>query len=202
MAYEQISVIILAAGVSSRMGQPKLIMPWGQGTVLAQVVGTFAQAGIVDIVVVTGGAREQVEDALADLSGRVPVRPVYNPNFADNGMLSSIKTGLVAQNSRTRAVLIGLGDQPQVRAGTVEHICAAYLRSGSHLVIPSFNNQRGHPWLVDRILWEEILALPADATPRQFIQAHAGGVEYVPGDRSILQDLDTPQEYARQRPGG
>ena len=68
------------------------------------------------------------------------------------------------------------------------------------LVIPSFQERRGHPWLVARPLWPEILALPTSTTPRQFLNAHTGQVEYVPADESILLDLDTPEDYNHQRP--
>ena len=96
--------------------------------------------------------------------------------------------------------MIGLGDQPQVREETIRDICAAYAENKSPLVIPSFENRRGHPWLADRSIWAEILALPISTTPRQFLNDHAGKIAYVEADGSILQDLDTPEAYNRQRP--
>ena len=214
----QISAIILAAGESRRMGQPKLLLPWGKTTVLGQVITTFTAAGIQDIVVVTGGAREQVEALAAELKKKYPVRTVYNPAYANGGMLSSIQTGLrdltlpppslrdTSPKSegfgggRVGAALITLGDQPQVRAETIRHICAAFIQTESPLVIPSFENRRGHPWLASHSLWPEILALPASTTPREFLNNYAGQIAYVEADESILQDLDTPEEYNRQRP--
>ena len=195
-----ISVILLAAGLSSRMGRPKLLLPWGGTTVLGQVVSTFAAAGMEAIVVVTGGAREDVERLAAGLATNYPVRTVYNPEFARGEMLSSIQAGLAALDSQTSAALIGLGDQPQVREETVRCICATFIRTRSPLVIPSFQNRRGHPWLAARSIWPKILALPISTTPRQFLNNYAGQVEYVAADESILQDLDTPEDYARQRP--
>ena len=195
-----ISVILLAAGLSSRMGRPKLLLPWGGTTVLGQVVSTFAAAGMEAIVVVTGGAREDVERLAAGLATNYPVRTVYNPEFARGEMLSSIQAGLAALDSQTSAALIGLGDQPQVREETVRCICATFIRTRSPLVIPSFQNRRGHPWLAARSIWPKILALPISTTPRQFLNTFAGQAEYVAADESILQDLDTPEDYARQRP--
>jgi molybdenum cofactor cytidylyltransferase len=107
-----ISTILLAAGLSSRMGQPKLLLPWGGTTVLGQVVSTFAAVGIEEIIVVTGGVREQIEGLVAELAKDYPVRTVYNPAYARGEMLSSIQAGLSALNSQPRAALIGLGDQP------------------------------------------------------------------------------------------
>lgn len=195
-----ISAVLLAAGLSSRMGQPKLLLPWGRTTVLGQIISTFATAGMEEIIIVTGGAREQIEGLVAELVNNYPVRTVYNPAYARGEMLSSIQAGLAALDSQTPAALIGLGDQPQVREETVRHICAAFVQTESPLVIPSFENRRGHPWLASRSLWPEILALPLSTTPRQFLDAYAGQVEYVEADESVLQDLDTPEDYSRQRP--
>ena len=115
-------------------------------------------------------------------------------------MISSIQAGLQAIPAIVEAAIIGLGDQPQVQEKTIRAIVSAYEQTRSPLVVPSFNNQRGHPWLVDRSLWPEILSLPASATSRQFLSAHASHVEYVPADHSILQDLDTPADYERLKP--
>jgi len=183
------------------MGQPKMLLPWGGSTVLGQVVATFATAGVDELVVVTGGARAQVEGLVDRLSQEFPVRAVYNPGYADGEMLASIQAGLAALGTGRRAALIGLGDQPQVRTDVVRRICASYQASGAQLIIPSFQNHRGHPWLLARPLWGEFLGLPGGTTPRAFLQAHAGAIQYIPvEDDSILRDLDTPEEYARQRP--
>jgi molybdenum cofactor cytidylyltransferase len=201
-----ITAILLAAGESRRMGQPKLLLPWGETSVLGQVVAMFA-AGLstdtaagYEILVVTGGARELVEADVMRLAERYPLRSVYNPEYAQGGMVSSIQAGLAALGPGTRAALIGLGDQPQVREETVRRICAAYVQKEAPIVIPSFQGRRGHPWLATKPFWPEILALPPSVSPRQFLNAHAGQIEYVAADQSILQDLDTPEDYQRQRP--
>ncbi len=206
----EITAILLAAGESRRMGQPKMLLPWGWTTVLGQVVRMFS-AGISEktnppvnpdseILVVTGGARALVEAEVARLAGQYPLRNVYNPNYALGGMVSSIQAGLSALGPETRAALIGLGDQPQVKEETVRKICTAFTQTESPLIIPSYQNRRGHPWLAARKLWPEILALPPSTNPRQFLDAHAGQILYVAADETILQDLDTPEDYHRQRP--
>jgi molybdenum cofactor cytidylyltransferase len=208
----QISAIILAAGESRRMGQPKLLLPWGKTTVLGQVVSMFAMGLSTDsvtdsrretgyeIIVVTGGAHTQIEELVPQLAKKYPIRAIYNSKYARGGMLSSIQVGLATLGSEPHAALIGLGDQPQVREETIRHICAAFIQTESPLVIPSFENRRGHPWLASRSLWPEILALPSSTTPRQFLNNYAGQIAYIEADESILQDLDTPEEYNRQRP--
>jgi molybdenum cofactor cytidylyltransferase len=182
------------------MGRPKLMLPWGNTTVLGQVVATFATVGVEDILVVTGGARDEIEMLLTELARTYPVRAVYNPDHERGEMLSSIQTGLAGLSPGILAALIGLGDQPQVREETIRSIGAAFMQKGSPLVIPSFQGRRGHPWLAARSLWPEILALPAASTPRHFLNAHAGQIEYVAADESTLKDLDTPEDYDLQRP--
>ena len=115
-------------------------------------------------------------------------------------MLSSIQAGLGGVGPGATAALIGLGDQPQVRMETIRRICEAFSLTESPLVIPSFQDRRGHPWLAARSLWPEIMKFPTFATPRQFLGTHARLIEYVAADESVLKDLDTLEDYRRQRP--
>lgn len=192
-----ISAIVLAAGESKRMGQPKMLLPWGETTVLGQVISVLRSAGVEDVVVVTGGYREQVEAEATRFGARV----VFNAEYARNEMLSSIQCGLASLKAEAEAALLCLGDQPQVRVGTVRRVVEAFRASGSRLVVPSHQMRRGHPWLVAHSLWEEILTLRPPHSPRDFLNAHAAGIEYVEiDDPSILQDLDTPEDYRKFKP--
>ncbi len=192
-----ISAIILAAGQSRRMGQPKMLLQWGKLTVIEQVITTFSNAGIEDIVVVTGNARDRVEAATAPY----PVRRIYNEDFVNGEMLSSLQCGLRAMSEQVQAALIGLGDQPQVQERIVRCVCKAYRESQPRLVVPSFQMRRGHPWLVARSLWEELLHMNPPESPRDFLRRHANEIHYVEvGTPSILTDLDTPEDYQKSRP--
>jgi molybdenum cofactor cytidylyltransferase len=192
-----ISAIILAAGESKRMGQPKMLLKWGQTTVLGHVISTFQQAGIQDIVVVVGGARKQVEE-IVDQHG---ARSVYNEEHANGEMLLSLQRGIEAQSPQTQATLIALGDQPQIQEGTVRLICEAFQSGKFRLIVPSFEMRRGHPWLVERSLWKEILAMRPQQSPRDFLNQHAQEIDYVQvRTSSILADIDTLEDYQRSRP--
>ncbi|MGZ9166721.1 MAG: nucleotidyltransferase family protein [Anaerolineales bacterium] len=192
-----ISAIILAAGQSKRMGQPKMLLPWGTLTVIEHVVTTFLNAGIKDILVVTGGGHAQVEKAI----DRYPVRTIQNRDYAAGEMLSSLQCGLRNMPDQAQATLIGLGDQPQIQEGSIRLICEAYRESRSLLVVPSFRMKRGHPWLVARPFWKEILELRPPETPRDFLNHHADEIQYVNVDTStVLADLDTPEDYQNSRP--
>jgi molybdenum cofactor cytidylyltransferase len=194
-----ISAIILAAGESKRMGQPKMLMTWGNTTVLGQVISTYQEAGVEDILVVTGGAKDQVSEIVQQYR----VRSVFNDMYMSGEMLSSLQRGLqsLLSDDSADAVLIGLGDQPQVQAGAVQMICRAFLISKAPLVVPSFQMRRGHPWLVTKPLWTELLGLHPPQSPRDFLNRHAAEIRYVEVDTpSILADLDTPQDYQNSHP--
>lgn len=192
-----ISAIILAAGESKRMGQPKMLLPWGKTTVLGQVISTFQTAGIEDIVVVLGGARERVEEIVKQYGAR----SIFNADFANGEMLPSLQRGIEAQFSQTQATLIGLGDQPQIQEGTVRLVCETFTAMQSKVVVPSYQMRRGHPWLVKRSLWDELLEMRPPQSPRDFLNRHAKEIQYVQVQTStILADLDTMEEYKKARP--
>jgi molybdenum cofactor cytidylyltransferase len=193
----RLGAVVLAAGSSRRMGQPKLVMPWGKHTVIGQVVTVLAEAAVEPIVVVTGGSRVDVEAALRGY----PVRTVYNPDHQQAEMLTSLQVGLRALPAETDAVFIALGDQPMVEAEIVHAIKAAYQAGSRRLLIPSYQMRRGHPWLVDKSLWADLLAMPRDQTMRDFLKRHESDLEYVVVDSAcILKDIDTPEDYDNQRP--
>ena len=192
-----ISAIILAAGESRRMGKPKMLLPWGTSTVLGQVIATFQEAGIEDILVITGGAREQVEKVAKQLQ----VLSIFNDQFTNGEMLSSLQLGLRTQSHQMQATLIGLGDQPQVQARTVHLICERFKQGKSKLIVPSFQKRRGHPWLVERSLWGELLEMKSPQSPRDFLNEHANEIDYVEvHSASVLADLDTPEDYRTSHP--
>jgi len=192
-----ITAIILAAGKSKRMGQPKMLLPWGEATVISHVISVFQNAGVEDILVVTGGAKEEVENAIS----RHNVRAIYNKHFSNGEMLSSIQCGLRALTRQTQAVLIGLGDQPQVQERSVQLVCKKFIDSKASIIVPSYNMRRGHPWLITRPLWDNLLNLESPHTPRDFLNAHSDNIQYVNINSSdILADLDTPEDYQRWQP--
>jgi molybdenum cofactor cytidylyltransferase len=195
-----ITAIILAAGESRRMGQPKLLLPWGKTSVLGQVVSVLSKAGIGEIVVVMGGDQELVAGEASRLEKLFPLRTIFNPGYIRGGMLSSIQCGLGSLSTQTQAALVCLGDQPQVQEKTVLALGNAFALTRSPLIVPSYRGRRGHPWLVARPLWQEILLLPVLATAREFLGSHLNSIHYLPASRTILQDLDTPEDYARQHP--
>ncbi len=194
---KRIGAVVLAAGQSRRMGQPKMVLPWGQTTVIARVAEVLLEAGLAEVIVVTGGSYTDVETALQHL----PVQTIFNPQYTGNDMLRSLQVGLGKHHENIQATLVALGDQPQIEVDTVRALAEAYQETGSPLIIPSFNNRRGHPWLVSRTIWPNVFALDAPATLRDFLNQHRDQIHYLTVTTpSILKDLDTPADYDRERP--
>ena len=186
-----IGAVVLAAGQSRRMGRNKMLLPYGVSTVLETIVTEVAACpAVADVVVVTGHESDRIVTLLA----AYPVRCVFNPAYVRAEMLVSLQTGLRAFSADTRAALVVPGDHPRLQRDVVQCVIDAY-RPGA-LVIPSYQMKRGHPILIDRAWWDELLRLPETSTLRDFIRAREDHIQYVVVDTdSILKDMDTPEEY-------
>ena len=192
----KVGAIVLAAGASRRMGQSKMLLPWSETTVVGKVVQTLLEVGIVEPVVVTGRSFDEIHTVLADYS----VKWAHNPQFETSEMLQSLQIGVRQVSEKLDAFLVVLGDQPQIESSIVKAILTEYQLSALPILIPSFQHRRGHPWLVKKSLWPDLLALDERATLRQFLNAHAGEICYLNVDSdSVLMDLDTPEDYARYK---
>jgi molybdenum cofactor cytidylyltransferase len=191
-----ISAIVLAAGLSTRMGRLKQLLPYGEHTVIEQVVSVLLATSVAEVLVITGHERAAVETALA----RWPVRAVFNPRYADAEMLSSVQVGLRAVAAASQAALLALGDMPALEGHVIRKLIRAYRRTdGAAVCIPSYQKRAGHPVLVPRAYWPPVLALPASASLRSVLRAKQTRMEWVVVDRpSVLRDMDTPQDYERE----
>jgi molybdenum cofactor cytidylyltransferase len=192
-----ISAIVLAAGLSIRMGQPKMLLTWGTTTVIRKVVETVFCGEIDDILIVTGGLHAEIEIALRGL----PVQFKMNQDFANGEMLTSVQVGLNALVKDAQAALIVLGDQPQIQADVVRLIADRYQATQHPIIVPSYQMHRGHPWLVDRTYWKRILELEKPDTLRKFLNTYNTTIDYIPVEtRTVLQDLDTQEDYTHYKP--
>lgn len=190
--------LVLAAGASTRMGRPKMLLPLGGGTVLSAVVAPLLVAGLERVVVVLGHAAVEVR-----LGARLPedqrLRIVVNDAWSE-GMASSLRRGL-AECGDAAAVLVALGDQPGIDPGLVRRIVAAG-RSGPPLVVPVHGDRAGHPVLFGRALWDELRALAGDVGAREVVGRHWSEAVLVEGPPP--RDVDTEEDYralAEGRPG-
>ena len=186
--------VVLAAGESRRMGTQKLLLPFGDATVVEAVVRAALASSIGRAVAVLGADRDAVR-AKIEPSG---VDFAVNERFAD-GMLSSIQTGFRALPPEAEAAVIMLGDQPFLPSSVVDAVVRGYRESLKGIVIPVFRTRRGHPVLVDLKYRDEVLALdPADGL-RRLMRTHPEDIAEVEvDDANILRDLDTPEDYRGQ----
>lgn len=195
VANKSVAAIVVAAGLSTRMGRPKPLLQYGDRTVIEQIVSVLEGSRLDDIVVVIGHERHAVEERLSATAARM----VFNPHYSEREMLSSVQCGLAALEPDTDAALIALCDQPQIDAAVVRAIVEAYRAGRGGLIIPSFEMRRGHPILIDRHYWPEVVALGADESLRTVINAYADRIVNIEVDTdSVIRDMDTPADYRRE----
>jgi molybdenum cofactor cytidylyltransferase len=190
---KSVSGLILAAGASMRMGRPKQLLDWG-GRPLVRAAAEVALAARLDpVLVVVGGARAEVEAALAGL----PLRIVANRDYAA-GQSTSLRAGVAALDPEIDAVVVLLGDQPFVTAAIVERLVAEWQASAAPIVAPIYAGQRGNPVLFARAVFPELLAVQGDQGARGVLAADPARVRHVAfDDPSPLADIDTLEDYQR-----
>jgi len=189
--------LVLAAGQSRRMGSAKLTLPWRDGrTVVEAVVAALRQGGVERILVVVGGDRQSVEEALA--GSRVEI--IENLRHAEGEMLGSIQTGLRAMGDGPEGALVTPGDLPAIQPTTVRAVVEAWQDSPEAVCVPVYGGRRGHPVLLPRRNWAEVLALGAGESLRSYLRLHLDEVRSVEvPDAGIHADIDSPQDYRRNR---
>ena len=171
------------------MGRDKALLEY-RGTTFLNYLAAVLQPRVDPLIVVLGHHAEAIREILAP-----GVLVVVNPNY-HKGMLSSLQAGIRALPPETEAGLFTLVDHPAVRESTVDQLLAAFLGSGKRLVIPRYGERRGHPVIAARGVLNEMLALPADASPKEVIHAHRADTEFVDvDDPGILRDIDRPSDY-------
>jgi molybdenum cofactor cytidylyltransferase len=180
-----IGAVVLAAGESKRMGEPKLLLQIKGKRVIERVVDSFK--GTVDeLVVVLGHAPEDITPILDELG----VRWVVNENYPE-GMVSSFKRGLKELRD-CEAVFLALGDQPFVARGFLVKAIDAW-KTGAKIVSPVYKGKKGHPVLFDHALFDEILSLRRQEMIRDVIHRHDDNHHLVDAGEWAVVDLDTPE---------
>jgi molybdenum cofactor cytidylyltransferase len=185
-----LSGLILAAGESSRMGRDKALLTYRGSTFLEHIVGTLHDAGIERVMVVLGHHASEIQSAL-NLHG---TQVVLNHDYR-LGQTSSLQAGLRALDQQdVQAVLLCLVDHPAVSVEVVKQLMHAYEKSHSPVVIPTYQGRRGHPVLISRELFAEILALGSGEGANTVIRKYREATNFVEvSDSGILIDVDEPQ---------
>lgn len=186
-----IAGVILAAGVASRMGQPKLLLPWKGEALIRHAARTALEAGLESVVVVTGTRTVEIQTALTGLA----VQTVHNPDW-ESGQSTSVRTGIKALPKHIEAAIFLLGDQPYVSSELIRALIKTYTQTRPTILAPFVGEKRTNPVLFDRSIFNALCQLQGDAGARSiFAQYPPTPMPWL--DERLLFDVDTPEDYQR-----
>lgn len=190
-----VSAVVLAAGMSKRMGAPKQLLEIGGKPLLENVLVNLRQSRVGEIILVLGAAAQEIRDRI-DLTA---IRVVDNEAF-EAGMGTSLRAGLAAVDTQAQAALIVLADQPFVAGATFDRLIEQYLQQRPQIALPIYKGFRGNPVLLDRSVFAEVMALNGDIGCRAIFGSHTENILKVPvEDIGILLDIDTESDLQKLR---
>jgi molybdenum cofactor cytidylyltransferase len=189
-----IAAVILAAGLSRRMGQAKLLMLLDGRAIVRHAVEAVLTGGVDSVWVVSGPAVEAIEAALAGLDVQIVVNPA-----PEDGQAGSVRAGIAALPVSADSALIALGDQPMLSPSIIPALLAARRTSDKAIVAPRYRDGQGNPVLFKREIFPELLRLDGDQGARPIIQKDPARVEWVDLDLAMPADVDTPGDYEKIR---
>jgi molybdenum cofactor cytidylyltransferase len=192
-AKSRVSAVVLAAGMSRRMGTPKQLLQVGGKTLLENVLGNLRGARVDEIILVLGASAAEIREQI-DATG---IRVVINDAF-EAGMGTSLRAGLAAVDADAEAALIVLADQPFVATATFDRLIAAYQERKPQIALPVYKGFRGNPVLLDRSVFAEVMALTGDVGCRAIFGSHTENILKVPvEDIGVLLDIDTTADLSK-----
>ncbi len=191
----RIAAVVLAAGLSSRMGSNKLLAAWHGEPLLRRSVAAVLQSEARPVIVVTGHEDTRVAEALAGLD----VTLVHNPQYGE-GLSTSLRAGIRAVPGQCDGALVLLGDMPELSPRLLDRMIAAFSPADSRAIcVATANGKRGNPVLWARRFFTEFEALSGDAGAKHLIGEHEETVCEIEADNSVLTDVDTPEALAALR---
>jgi molybdenum cofactor cytidylyltransferase len=189
-----LAAVILSAGASSRMGRPKALLPYREGTFLEHLIQVTRHPRIGVTRVVLGAGAEEIR-AIAKLD---PSIVVLNSDW-QQGQLSSIQAGLRSlEGFQTDGMVLCPVDHPLVSADLVRELVETFYAGTKPIVLPIYLGRRGHPAIFSSALYGELLAAPADKGARAVVWAHAADILEVPTDEEgVILNLNDPDMLRR-----
>ena len=194
-----IVAVVLSAGESSRMGQPKALLPIDGETFIERIVGALKQGGVERIVVVLGFNAEELRRRITHL----PVEILVNPDY-QQGQLSSLHVAVRHLQAAQDCVgmMVHLVDHPYIDPKLVRLMLQRFDGSKFSIVVPRHQGKRGHPVIFSRLLFDELLNAPLDQGAKAVVNAHRQDtLEIDTDDVGITLDIDTPELYRQHVKG-
>ena len=193
MDRRQVSVagIILAAGMSSRMGHNKLLLPIDGEPMVRRIVKRSIEAGLNPVLVVVGHERELTAAAL----DRLACQLVLNQAFKE-GLTTSLQAGIRALPGHVEGALMILGDMPFVTSTMLDDLVKVFRSSALSLVQSHYDDVAAPPTLFGRDLFADLLDLPMDRCPRSVVDRYKGSTAILDWPVERLQDLDRPEDLS------
>jgi molybdenum cofactor cytidylyltransferase len=189
-----ICAIVLAAGMSRRMGVQKLLLPFEGKTVIEHIVAELLCSTVDHVLVVVGYQNKYVAEKLP----RQSITIVTNPNYR-NGMLSSVRCGIQALPQECSAVMLALGDQPAISTELVDEMVQSFVKTDRGIVVPYCQQRRGHPLMFSMKYQNEIMTNFDKVGLRGLLHTHPEDVfELDISNSSVLSDMDFPEDYRRE----
>jgi molybdenum cofactor cytidylyltransferase len=189
MRAPRIAGVVLAAGMSSRMGSNKLLAAVDGVPLIRRTVEAVVAAHVRPVIVVTGHQAKEVEDALAGL----PVQFVFNPRYAE-GQSTSLRLGVQAVPESADGVFVILGDMPEISAVLLDRMIAGFAPAeGRAICIATAGGKRGNPVLWARRFIPEMEGVTGDTGAKHLIARYDEAVCEIEADPAVLRDVDTPE---------
>jgi molybdenum cofactor cytidylyltransferase len=191
-----IAGIVLSAGRSRRMGQPKAFLRLGGATFLERAIAALRDGGCGEVVVVAGPPEDEAARDIAEAAERLGARVAINPHIGSE-QVDSLRAGLRALGEDAAAAIAVPVDVPGTAAETVRAVIEAFDRDPHPPIVQPFDGERhGHPVLFARAVWPELMAEPLPEGARTVIHAYAAERAEVRVAR-LAADVDTPEDYRR-----
>ena len=192
---EKVAGIILAAGSSSRMGQAKQLLPLHGIPLVACVVKEALNSRLDHVFLVLGHMAESVREALGDLISNPRLSALFNPDYQE-GMSSSIRTGIRQAGDDFAHAMIILGDMPFISGRIIDDLIVNYIASARPLGALLVGGLRSHPVILSRVFYPDLLKLGGDKGARDLFALHEKVTFlFEPAAPFDPGDIDTPSDY-------
>ncbi len=190
-AMSSIEIIILAAGESKRLGKPKQLLEFHGQTLISRTIETALRVNSNNVSVVLGANAEKIKKEIENF----PVKICVNENW-QNGMASSLKSGLENLDAEIDAVIIMLGDQPLIEARHIKSLIDKFEQTRNPIIAAIYKNTNGVPALFTKKFFPELLQLEGDTGAKKLIQKFIDLVESVEMPEAAI-DVDTPEDFQK-----